>query len=87
MTLAHDTERLESDRLVLRRVVPEDLPFYTRLHANPDVARNLYPGGRTRSSEETAAWMKYTLASYEQYALGYLAVVRKEDGRSSDAAA
>ena len=80
MTLAHGTERLESDRLVLRRVVPEDLPFYTRLHANPEVARNLYPGGRTRSSEETAAWMKYTLASYEQYALGYLAVVRKEDG-------
>ena len=80
MTLAQGTERLESARLVLRRVVPEDLPFYTRLHANPEVARDLYPGGRTRSSEETAAWMKYTLASYEQYALGYLAVVRKQDG-------
>jgi len=79
MTLAHGTERLESARLVLRRVVPGDLPFYTRLHANPEVARDLYPGGRTRSPEETATWMKYTLASYEQYALGYLAVVRKAD--------
>jgi len=31
MTLAHGTDRLESDRLVLRRVTPDDLPFYTRL--------------------------------------------------------
>ena len=80
MTLAHGTDRLESARLVLRRVVPGDLPFYTRLHANSDVARDLFPGGRTRSPEETAAWMTYTLASYEQYALGYLAVLRKADG-------
>jgi hypothetical protein len=28
MTLARGTDRLESDRLVLRRVVPDDLPFY-----------------------------------------------------------
>ncbi|MGH7319744.1 MAG: GNAT family N-acetyltransferase [Candidatus Rokuibacteriota bacterium] len=80
MTLAHGTDRLESDRLVLRRVVPGDLSFYTCLHANPEVARNLYPGGRTRSPEETAAWMTYTLASYEKLALGYLAVLRKADG-------
>jgi RimJ/RimL family protein N-acetyltransferase len=70
----------ESARLVLRRVGPDDLPFYTRLHALPKVAEHLYPGGRPRSPEETKAWMQYTLASYEKYALGYLAVVRKEDG-------
>jgi ribosomal-protein-alanine N-acetyltransferase len=80
MTLAHGTDRLESDRLVLRRVRPDDLPFYTRLHALPKVAEHLYPEGRPRSSEETKAWMEYTLASYEQLALGYLAVVRKADG-------
>jgi [ribosomal protein S5]-alanine N-acetyltransferase len=80
MTLTHGTDRLESDRLVLRRVVPDDLPFYTRLHALPKVAEQLYPEGRPRSPEETKAWMEYTLASYEQLALGYLAVVRKEDG-------
>lgn len=80
MTLAHGTDRLESDRLVLRRVTPDDLPFYTRLHALPEVAEHLYPGGRPRSPEETKAWMEYTLASYEQLALGYLAVVRKADG-------
>jgi len=80
MTLAHGTDRLESARLVLRRVVPDDLPFFTRIHALPEVAQHLYPGGRPRSPEETAAWLRYTLASYEQLALGYLAVLRKEDG-------
>jgi ribosomal-protein-alanine N-acetyltransferase len=80
MTLAHGTDRLESDRLVLRRITPDDLPFYTRLHALPRVAEHLYPEGRPRSPEETRAWMDYTLASYEQLALGYLAVVRKTDG-------
>jgi len=48
LTLAHGTDRLESDRLVLRRVTPDDLPFYTRLHALPKVAEHLYPEGRPR---------------------------------------
>src|SRR5712692_8087565 len=80
MTLPHGTDRLESARLVLRRIAPDDLPFFARIHALPEVARHLYPGGRPRSPEETAAWLQYTLASYEQLALGYLAVLRKEDG-------
>jgi [ribosomal protein S5]-alanine N-acetyltransferase len=80
MTLARGTDRLESARLLLRRVAPDDLPFFTRIHALPEVAQHLYPGGRPRSPEETAAWLEYTLASYEQRALGYLAVLRKEDG-------
>src|SRR5215468_461485 len=80
MTLAHGTDRLESPRLVLRRVTPDDLPFFARIHALPEVAQHLYPQGRPRSPVETAAWLQYTLASYEQLALGYLAVLRKEDG-------
>jgi ribosomal-protein-alanine N-acetyltransferase len=80
VTLAHGIDRLESARLVLRRIVPADLPFFTGLHALPEVAQHLYPGGRPRSPEETAGWLQYTLASYEQLALGYLAVLRKEDG-------
>lgn len=80
MTLPHGTDRLESDRLVLRRITPDDLPFFTRIHALPEVAQHLYPEGRPRSPEETAKWLRTTLASYEQLALGYLAVVRKEDG-------
>ena len=59
MTLAHGTDRLESDRLVLRRVTSDDLPFFTRLHAPPDVAQLLYPGGQPRSPEEMAAWLTF----------------------------
>jgi ribosomal-protein-alanine N-acetyltransferase len=80
MTLARGTEQLESPRLVLRRIAPDDLPFFARIHALPEVARYLYPGGRPRSPEETTRWLQYTLASYEQLALGYLAVLRKDDG-------
>src|SRR5215831_16660474 len=80
MTLAHGTDQLESARLVLRRMVLDDLPFFTRIHALPEVAQYLYPGGRPRSPEQTAAFLRYTLASYERLALGYLAVVRKADG-------
>jgi RimJ/RimL family protein N-acetyltransferase len=79
MTLPRDTDLLESDRLVLRRIAPDDLPFFTRLHALPDVARHLYHHGRPRSPEETARWLRGTLESYEQLSLGYLAVVRKND--------
>jgi RimJ/RimL family protein N-acetyltransferase len=79
MTLAHGTDRLESDRLVLRRIAPNDLPFFTRLHALSEVAQSLYPEGRPRSPEEVAAWLQRTLTHYEQFALGHLAVLRKED--------
>jgi len=80
MTLAHGADRLESARLVLRRITPDDLPFFTRLHAHPQVAQHLYPGGRPRSRQETAAFLQSIFESYEQLALGYLAVLRKEDG-------
>src|SRR5712692_9867452 len=80
MTLAYTTDRLESARLVLRRIAPDDLPFFTRIHALPEVAQYLWGQGRPRSPEESAAWLQATLVSYEQLALGYLAVLRKEDG-------
>jgi RimJ/RimL family protein N-acetyltransferase len=80
MTLPRGTDRLESPRLVLRRMKPDDLPFYTRIHALPEVARYLWPEGRPRSPEQTKAWLEGTIARYEQLALGYLAVVRKDDG-------
>jgi RimJ/RimL family protein N-acetyltransferase len=80
LTLPHGTDRLESPRLVLRRMRPDDLPFYTRIHALPEVARYLWPEGRPRSPEQTKAWLEGTIARYEELALGYLAVVRKDDG-------
>jgi RimJ/RimL family protein N-acetyltransferase len=79
MTLARATDRIESTRLVLRRVAPGDLPFFTRIHSVADVVR--YIGhGRPRSAEETQAWLDSTMASYAEHELGQLAVLRKADG-------
>src|SRR5262249_30024226 len=60
--------------------MPDDLPFFTRIHARRDVAQYLYPEGRPRSPEETARWLQAMLVSYERLGLGSLAVVRKQDG-------
>jgi len=80
MTLTHCADRLETVRLVLRRVALSDLSFFTRLHASPNVAQGLYPEGRPRTPEETATWLQRTHASYEEFSLGHLAVQRKADG-------
>src|SRR5260370_40390989 len=66
MTLAHGTDRLESARLGLRRIAPDGLPFFTRLHAQPEVAQHLYPRRQPRSPEESAAGLLAHLGSYEQ---------------------
>jgi [ribosomal protein S5]-alanine N-acetyltransferase len=80
MTLWHGTDRLESTRLVLRRITLDDLSFFVRVHSIPEVTRYLYPGGQPRSPEWTEAWLRATLVSYERLELGCLAVLRKEDG-------
>jgi RimJ/RimL family protein N-acetyltransferase len=79
MTLANGTDRLETARLLLRRIAPDDLPFFTRIHALPEVPRGLWPGGSPRSPEQTEAYVRSTLESYEQLGFGYLAVLRKAD--------
>jgi ribosomal-protein-alanine N-acetyltransferase len=79
MTLARATDRLESARLVLRRIAPGDLLFFTRIHAVAEIVR--YIGhGRPRSAEETEEWLQSTVKGYEELELGQLAVVRKADG-------
>jgi ribosomal-protein-alanine N-acetyltransferase len=79
MTLARTTDRLESPRLLLRRISPADLPFFTRIHSVADIVR--YIGhGQPRSAAETQEWLQSTLRSYEELELGQLAVVRKADG-------
>jgi hypothetical protein len=80
MTLAQGTDRLETARLLLRRIAPDDPPFFTRIHALPEVARGLWPGGLRRSPMQTEAYVRATLESYERLALGYLGVLRKGDG-------
>jgi RimJ/RimL family protein N-acetyltransferase len=79
MTLARGTDRIESERLVLRRIDRDDFDFFIQLHADLVVAQYL-PHGKPRSSQESLAWLQSVLQSYEALALGQLAVLRKSDG-------
>lgn len=79
MTLARNTDSLETERLLLRRIEPADFGFFARIHADPAVARFIGPG-RPRTAEESDEWLRRTMACYEACALGQLAVVRKADG-------
>ena len=79
MTLARHDDTIETDRLVLRRMTEADLPFYTRIHSDPEVARYIGPG-RPRTVEETRRWFDLIIETYERFGLGQLAVVRKADG-------
>jgi RimJ/RimL family protein N-acetyltransferase len=80
MTLAPGADRVESERLVLRRITRDDFEFFARLHAMPEVRRFL-GDGRPRSAEESRGWIEGMLATYESSRLGQLAVVRKSDGQ------
>jgi [ribosomal protein S5]-alanine N-acetyltransferase len=79
MTLARGADRIESERLILRRIDENDFEFFIHLHADPEVARYL-GHGRPRSFQESVDWLQSTLRSYEDFALGQLAVLRKSDG-------
>jgi [ribosomal protein S5]-alanine N-acetyltransferase len=79
MTLAIGDDHIETERLLLRRVSLDDLPFYTRIHADPEVARYIGPG-RPRTVEESRRWLETTLETYASVQLGQLAVIRKADG-------
>lgn len=79
MTLAHDTDRIESERLIFRRIEQADFEFFARIHADPIVAR--YLGcGRARSVQETRALLETFYETYKTLELGPLAVLRKSDG-------
>jgi ribosomal-protein-alanine N-acetyltransferase len=79
LTLAHDTERIESERLIFRRIEQADFDFFARIHADPIVARYL-GNGRPRSIQETRALLETFFETYKSLELGPLAVVRKSDG-------
>lgn len=79
MTLAPGTDRIESERFLLRRITCDDYEFFARLHATLEVVRYIM-NGQPRSAEESRVWVERT-AMYQRPNLGYLAVVRKSDGR------
>jgi ribosomal-protein-alanine N-acetyltransferase len=79
VTLAHATDRIESERLIFRRIEQADFEFFARIHADPIVARYL-GNGRARSIQETMALLENFYATYKSLELGPLPVLRKSDG-------
>lgn len=79
MSLLVSDQSIESERLLLRRITRDDLPFYTRIHADPDVARYL-AHGNPRSAEETEHWLDSVMEAYRELELGQVAITRKADG-------
>jgi [ribosomal protein S5]-alanine N-acetyltransferase len=80
MTLQLDTDAIESDRLILRRIDASDLAFLTHIHADPDVARYL-GDGEPRSASSTQRWFQDIQNSYSNAQLGQLMVILKADGQ------
>jgi [ribosomal protein S5]-alanine N-acetyltransferase len=79
MTLAPGTPHLETERLILRQITPEDLDYYVAIHGDEDVAR--YIGtGQSRTRAQTEKWFHDIQESYRNANLGQLAVTRKSDG-------
>src|SRR5262245_23603055 len=71
---------LETERLRLRRLTMDDLPFLAAWNADPVVARHLATG-KPRSEEVTRAWLVETLDTYGADGTGQMGIVLKADGR------
>jgi RimJ/RimL family protein N-acetyltransferase len=69
---------IETARLLLRMFSQDDLDDLSRIYADADVMR--YLSGHPLTREETAGWLKYFLAGWEDYGFGWWAVVLKESG-------
>jgi ribosomal-protein-alanine N-acetyltransferase len=71
---------LETERLVLRRLLPEDLDALYALYADPEI-RRYYPEG-TLTYPETQEELEWFLNGHPEYPeLGLWATVHKESGR------
>ncbi len=79
MTLARGIDRIESKRLIFRRIERGDFEAFARIHADPIVARYI-GSGRPRSIQETHVFLEAFLETYQSMELGQLAVLRKSDG-------
>jgi RimJ/RimL family protein N-acetyltransferase len=70
---------IETRRLRLRPMAPEDLPALARMFSDPDVMLYL-PTGEVRSAEETHVELDYMVDHWRERGFGVWAVIVKETG-------
>ena len=74
------TLRIETDRLILRPIEPEDVEAHCVMMADPRVARFLTPGGRPRSRAEEWRGFATLLGHWRLRGFGFFSVLEKETG-------
>lgn len=70
---------IETDRLILRPFVEEDLAELTRLRADADVARYI-GGAKMQSPEAIAKRFQFYMDCYARYGFSMMPAIRKSDG-------
>jgi RimJ/RimL family protein N-acetyltransferase len=75
----NDTQ-IETERLLLRPMTEEDLPFLIALHSDARVTAHIGRGGPW-TEQDVRDWLAKTLAFNRKEGLGQRAVVRKSDGK------
>lgn len=73
---AAETPVLETERLVLRRPGPGDLPVYRNFHARSDLAEGTYRGGL--SADAVARRLADDIAQWRSRGFGIWLLVRKD---------
>ena len=70
---------LETERLLLREIVPSDLDDLARIYANPIVMRGI-GSGETKSRQQTKDEIDWTMAQYFEGHPCLWATIRRTDG-------
>lgn len=70
---------LETERLLHRRVTPDDLETIIRFRSDDEVNRYL-GGARAKTREFNEARMKFYLETWEKYGFGFAMMIWKETG-------
>lgn len=71
---------LETDRLFIRQLRPDDLDEFWAVCGDPEVMRHV-GDGRPLTREQTQAWIEKSQENYRKYGFGCMAVVAREGGR------
>ena len=70
---------LETQRLILRKFTPDDVPRLVEMRSDPEVTRYL-GGSRRQNPEAVAQRMRFYIDCYEKFGFGMSAMLWKETG-------